>query len=314
MAGKKLQPGSPTVWALARTQHGVVTRKQLLAGGLSSKAIEHRIRRGRLHPLWRGVYAVGRPEVGRLGRWMAAVLSCGPEALLGYRSAAALWGMVDRPPETIEIVVPSHVARHRPGIRVHRQADLRPKDRDTHHLIPVTSPAATLIDFGSQVGRKSLEAAVGAADRLDRIDPENLRKEIESTRARPGLRALRELLDHQTFTRTDSALERRLLELIRSASLPTPQTQAHVNGFRVDFYWPELGLVVETDGLRYHRTPAQQARDLQREQVHTAAGLTPLRFTGAQVRDQPSQVLAILASVIDRLRAANLEGMSPPEG
>jgi predicted transcriptional regulator of viral defense system len=136
MAGEKLQSGASAVWALAKDQHGVVTRRQLLDRGLGSKAIEHRVGRGRLHPLWRGVYAVGRPEVDQLGRWMAAVLSCGPEALLGYRSAAALWGIADRAPTTIEIVVPSNIVRRRPGIQVHRRAQLRPKDRDVHELIP----------------------------------------------------------------------------------------------------------------------------------------------------------------------------------
>lgn len=189
MAGTKLR--SSAVWALAAEQHGVATRRQLLDLGLTSKAIDHRLRRGRLHPLWRGVYAVGRPEASQLAIWMAAVLSCGPEALLGYRSAAALWGIVDRAAE-IAIVVPSDVNRRRPGLRVHRRSRLRSRDRDVHRLIPVTSPAATLVDFASQADRKSLEAAVNTADRLDLINPESLRKEIESTSTRPGLPALRE--------------------------------------------------------------------------------------------------------------------------
>lgn len=314
MAGRKLQPRASAVWNLAGAQHGVVARRQLLDLGFSSKAIEHRISRGRLHPIWRGVYAVGRPEVDLRGRWIAAVLSCGPEALLGHRSAAALWELTDRAPATIEIVVPHEVNRRRPGIRVHRRARLRPEDRALCDLIPVTSPATTLIDYASQVGVRSVEAAVNAADRLDLIDPETLRLEVESAPVRPGVRALRELLDQPTFTRTDSQLERQFLRLIQSARLPGPRTQTLVNGFRVDFYWPNLGLVVETDGLRYHRTPAQQARDLSREQTHTAAGLTTLRFAAAQLRDEPSHVLATLSSVIRRLQSGELEGLSPPQG
>jgi very-short-patch-repair endonuclease len=102
---------------------------------------------------------------------------------------------------------------------------------------------------------------------------------------------------------TDTELERRFLPIARRAGLSRPETQAHVNGFRVDFYWPELGLVVETDGLRYHRTPAQQAIDRIRDQAHAAAGLTPLRFTRAQVRYEPSHVEATVAAVARRLRA-----------
>jgi very-short-patch-repair endonuclease len=233
---------------------------------------------------------------------MAAVLSCGSEALLGFRSAAALWGLLEVAPKVVEVVVPVHVSRCRPGIRIHRRSGLRSEDCATHELIPVTSPATTLVDCAAQIGGKTLEAMVNAADRLDRIDPEALRDEIESMPRRPGHSTLRALLDRETFTPTDSVLERRLLQLIESAELPVPQTQVWVNGFRVDFYWPELGLVVETDGLRYHRTPAQQARDLRREQVHAAAGLETLRFSAAQVRDEPARVLATLRAVIRRRR------------
>jgi very-short-patch-repair endonuclease len=82
-------------------------------------------------------------------------------------------------------------------------------------------------------------------------------------------------------------------------------TGRRINGFKVDFYWPDLGLVVETDGLRYHRTPAQQARDRSRDQAHTAAGLTCLRFTHAQVRYEPEQAEKTLRAVARRLRGPN---------
>ncbi len=117
-----------------------------------------------------------------------------------------------------------------------------------------------------------------------------------------GVAALRETLDRRTFVLTDSELERRFLPIARGAGLPPPETQRMVNGFRVDFYWHELGLVVETDGLRYHRTPAQQAADRVRDQAHTAAGLTPLRFTHAQVRYERRHVEETLRTISQRLR------------
>ena len=119
---------------------------------------------------------------------------------------------------------------------------------------------------------------------------------------RPGIGRLREALDRRTFTLTDSELERRFLPLARQVGLPLPETGSYVNGFKVDFYWPELGLVVETDGLRYHRTPAQQARDHVRDQTHLAAGLTPIRFTHGQVRHTPDHVRMTLEAVARRLR------------
>jgi hypothetical protein len=116
-----VQPSSPGIWELAERQHGVVARRQLLALGLSAKAIKHRVAKGRLHPVWRGIYAVGRPRLTAHGRWMAAVLACGPEAALSHGTAAALWGM--RPPrhDEIEVSVPANVRRDRPGVIVHAE-------------------------------------------------------------------------------------------------------------------------------------------------------------------------------------------------
>lgn len=93
MGGEIPRSSARTVWALARTQHGVISREQLLALGYGPRAIEHRLATGRLRRLWAGVYAVGRAEVGQLGLWRGAVLACGGEAVLSDRSAAALWGI-----------------------------------------------------------------------------------------------------------------------------------------------------------------------------------------------------------------------------
>jgi len=121
------------------------------------------------------------------------------------------------------------------------------------------------------------------------------------------VKPLRALLDRRTFRLTDSELERRFLPLVDAVRLARPLTRQRVNGFRVDFFWPDLRLVVETDGLRYHRTPAQQARDRLRDQAHLAAGFTPLRFTHAQVRFEPAHVRETLAAVVSRLRMESRE-------
>lgn len=302
MGGKSLQPTQQSsIWPLVRRQHGVVARSQLLALGLTRHAIQHRIDHGRLHPIWRGVYAVGRPEVTERGRCMAAVLACGPEAMLSHRSAARLWGLVRSRSAQVEIAVPGPVNRSYPGIRVHRQTGLNPSAHRHVDGIPVTDPAWTLIDLASCIGHDDLEAAVNEADRLDLIHPEDLRIAIESSPRRPGIGRLRALLERQTFALTDSVLERRFLPIARRAGLPAPLTQVEVNGFRVDFHWPDLGLIVETDGLRYHRTASRQAKDRLRDQTHSAAGLTALRFTAAQVRFEPDHVRATLAAVAARL-------------
>jgi very-short-patch-repair endonuclease len=275
---------------LVDRQHGTVARRQLLEMGLPARQIERRIASGRLHPVWRGVYAVGRPQLGQLGRWMAAALACGPEAALSHGSAAALWGFGEEPRERIEVSVPTAAPRRRPGICVHRRAVLLPEELTVHEGIPVTNPVRTLIDEATRLRPIQLERAVNEADKLDLVDPETLRAALERYPGQPGVVPLRAILDRRTFRLSDSDLELHFRPLARAAGLTEPQTKTWVNGFEVDFHWPELGIVVEADGLRYHRTPSQQARALLRDQTHLASGLLPLRFSHAQVCFEPRHV------------------------
>jgi very-short-patch-repair endonuclease len=224
---------------------------------------------------------------------MAAVLACGSAAALSHGSAAALLEIRRERRGAIEVSVSACTFPRRPGVKVHRRTAFEVTRDDG---IPVTTPVCTLVDLAARLTRDQLEAAVNQADKLGLTDPDALRTAIEGMR-RPGARALRRTLDRRTFVLSDSKLERLFLALVRRAGLPEPQTQERLNGFDVDFYWPELGLVVETDGLTYHRTPAEQARDRLRDQAHTAAGLTCLRFTHDQVKLDPAHVVATLAAV-----------------
>jgi very-short-patch-repair endonuclease len=160
--------------------------------------------------------------------------------------------------------------------------------------IPVTVPARTLVDLATELGKTALERAVNEADKHDLIDPEALLVALEDFSGEPGVRPLRALLDRQVFSLSDSELEILFRPIATAAGLPQPQTKAWVNGYEVDFFWPELGLVVETDGLRYHRTASEQTRDRRRDQAHVASGLTQLRFTHWQVKHEPAYVIGIL--------------------
>jgi len=135
---------------------------------------------------------------------------------------------------------------------------------------------------------------VNEADKLDLVDPETLRTELKGHQGEPGVRPLRAILDGLTFRLSDSDLEIAFRPITKRAGLPLPLTKQMVNGFEVDFYWPEIGLVVETDGLRYHRTPSSQARDVQRDRAHILAGMTPLRFTHYEVKYEAPKVAHVL--------------------
>lgn len=280
----------------------MVSRRDLLGLGFSSSAIEHRVRTGRLHPIARGVYTVGWPQAGRRQQWTAAVLACGDGACLSHASAAALWGMAKDRPGPIQVSVRRHTNLHRPNLRIRVRCRLPRADVTVFTGIPVTIPARTLLDLATEVGPKELERAVNEADKHDRIDPESLRAALVSYAAHPGVRALRTLLDRLTFRLSDTELEVRFRPIAAKAGLPTPLTKEMVNDFDVDFYWPDLGLVVETDGWRYHRTPSAQNRDAVRDQTHTASGLTPLRFSHYQVAYEPQHVCRILTETAANLR------------
>jgi hypothetical protein len=226
------------VWKLAARQHGVVTRGQLLEIGLSRHAIAHRLANGRLHTVMRGVYAVGRPELTQRGRWMAAILSCGPGAVLSHASAAAAWSIRPQRHGPTEISVAAGVYPERRGIRVHRRTCLRRCDVAVLDDLPLTSPAVTLVDLAARLKPRELEAAINEADKRDLVAHDALRRELEDLPRLPGLARLRRLLDRDTFVLTDSELERRFIPISTGAGLPVPRTGVRLNGFRVDFFGP----------------------------------------------------------------------------
>jgi hypothetical protein len=293
---------SRQAWELARRQHGVVTRGQLLDLGFSAEAIKHRVQKGRLHIVVRGVYAVGRRDLTREGRWMAAVLACGPGAVLSHRSAAALWGFGNEHPHYIDVSVRRTSETCLAGVRCHRRPSLPSQEVSFRLNFPVTSPVRTFLDLATVTGPKTLERSINDADKLDVIDADTLRNELDEHPGLPGIRLLRHVLDKHTFRLSDDELERLFRPLAAAAGLPTPLTKHMVSKFEVDFFWPDLGLIVETDGWRYHRTPSAQTRDALRFQIHVANGLTPLRFSHYQVKYEPRHVQDILIKTVANLR------------
>ena len=221
MGYQKRRSLAARVWSLAARQHGVAARWQLLELDMHPQAIKHRIAQGRLHPIRRGVYAVGRPQITRKGELMAAVLACGPEAVLSHLSAGELWGIYEpKTSDPVHLSVPGRGGRRRhPGLVIHRRPALRPESRTERDRIPVTNASQTVIDLATCLPRMELEAAISKGDRDPHLDPERLRAAIDAHPGEPGTASLRTLLDRRTFSLTDSELERRFLPLARGAGL-----------------------------------------------------------------------------------------------
>jgi very-short-patch-repair endonuclease len=303
MAWKSHAARDGQAWALARAQHGVVARSQLLALGYTRRELEQRLHNGRLHHISHGVYAVGRRQLTPHGRWIAAVLACGDGAVLSYRSAAELWGIGREWEGRIDVSIPRRSRLERRGVKVRCRPSLPSRSLVRRFGIPVTTPVQTLIDLATELKPLRLERAVNQADVHDLVDPETLRRELDGFVGMPGVKTLRTMLDRHTFRLSDSDLEILFRPLARAAAFPSPLSKHRVPGYEVDFWFPEQGLVVETDGLRYHRTPSQQARMAKRDQKHTASGLRVLRFTHWQIAYAPDEVTAVLRRIRPHLTA-----------
>jgi very-short-patch-repair endonuclease len=233
---------------------------------------------------------------------MAAVLACGPGAALSHRSAAALWGFGKEHEDYLDVSVRRTSESRLPGIRSHRRPNLPPDAITKRQNIPLTRPVQTFLDLSTVTGPKGLERAINEADKRDVIDADALRKALDDHPGEAGVRPLRRILDKHTFRLSDDELERLFRPLTAAAGLSVPLTKQMVNNFEVDFHWPDLGLVVETDGWRYHRTPSAQSRDALRFQVHVAHGLTPIRFSHYQVKYEADHVANILRRTAAHLR------------
>jgi very-short-patch-repair endonuclease len=279
---------------MVRRQHGVLTRADLLALGFGTRSVEHRVASGRLFLVRRGVYAVGRRELTPDGERMAAILACGRDAVLSHRSAANLWGIGREVVGRVDVTIPRRSRLERSGVKVRCRPGLQAGSVVRRRGIPVTDPVQTLIDLATELPEMRLERAVNQADVHELVDPETLRQALTGHRGELGVKKLATLLDRHTFRLSDSDLEVLFRPLALAAGLPLPLTKHWLLGYETDFFFPDLKLVVETDGLRYHRTPAQQARAAKRDQTHVAAGYRIVRFTHWQVAHAATEVTAVL--------------------
>ena len=299
--------------ALAERQHGVVSVEQLRALGLAKGSIEHRVRRGRLHRVHRGVYAVGHPLLTWRGRLWAAVLACGGPgaAAISHRTAAAVWDLAPAPRKVD--VVTRNQSRSTDAIRVHRTGDLPLADvvRQADGL-PVTSVARTLADVARTTTTHRLERLCHRAMHLRILDVAQL------PAGHPGAKRLRRALESLAASGpqvTRSELEERFLALIAAHRLPPPEVNARAAGYEVDFLWRAERLVAETDGAATHLTARAFEADRRRDEALQLAGLRVVRFTWRRVTEEPEAVAATLAALLGAtdapLRAA-AGALSPP--
>jgi Transcriptional regulator, AbiEi antitoxin/Protein of unknown function (DUF559) len=280
---------------LAARQHGVVEYSQLVDLGMSKHTIGRWVRAGRLHRLYRGVYAVGHPQLTREGRFLAAVFSCGPGAVLSHESAAVLWGLRRPRGPRIDVTVPAPSGRRNRRVVIVHRSDLHPGEVRLRDAIPVTTPVRTVLDLADVLRRRPLERVLDEAFYLG-LDLEGL----TPRRGRRGLGLLTAVLaEHEAGTAwTRSGLEERMLALCRRAGLPPPVVNGEVEGFEVDFHWPRERLIVETDAWSSHGGRSAFERDRVKDAQLVEAGWRVVRITRARLAREPRTVAAQLARLL----------------
>jgi len=282
---------------VARGQHGVVGRGQLLQLGMSARGIEERLRRGRLHCLYRGVYAVGHMDLDQDSRWMAAVLASGAVALLSHRSAAQLWRIFPRYAITPEVTRPGYF-RGLPGIAAHR-SQVAADEREVVDGIPVASPFRTIFDLAAVVDRRALERAFHEAEVRGLRDRVSLPMLLERYPGRRGARSLRALLgSEEPLAITRNGFEEAFLALIDAHGLPRPRMNADLalrgRFFEIDALWERQRVALELDGRSVHGTRKRFESDRQRDRILVAEGWRTMRVTWRQLREEPEAVVGDL--------------------
>jgi hypothetical protein len=284
----------PLLARLAGESRGVLSAQELYGCGLTRAGIGRRVEAGRLHRVYRGVYAVGHAGLTPEGRWLAAVKACGAYALLSHSTLAMLFGLLPVEDRLPEVTVPHGSSRTPAGIRVHRTRSLAADDVWRHEGIPTTSPERLLLDMAARLRDEPLRRMMSRAQSMRLTNLRRLARQLDRAAGRPGrARFARVLAGDPPATRTE--LEDRVHDLLTAAGLTPPDVNVplYLDGRRIvpDFRWPEYRLVVEADGRRWHDTPQARRDDAERQAILEAHGERVIRVTWEQATAHAGQTL-----------------------
>jgi len=285
---------------IAEAQFGTITSAQLVELGFSSSAISRMVASGRLIRLYRGVYAVGHSLLVDRGRWLAAVLACGDQAVLSHREAAMLSGIRHTERSRIDVIVPGRSRRGQPGIQVHRVRRLHPDEVTEIDGIRVTTIARTLLDLCDVIPAIQVRRAFEKAERMGELDYRALHLVAERAHGRHALKVFLPLVavDHATAARAKSDLEARFLDFVRDHGLPMPAVNSIVGGYEVDAHWFGTKLIVELDSWEFHRSKRSFHADRAKWLDLRSQGFDVLTISDRMLKAQAGRIASsILAAV-----------------
>ena len=283
--------------ALASRQHGVVARAQLLELGFTRDAIRRRIEARRLRRLFDGVYAVGHWALTPKSRDLAAVLACGPRALLSHRSAGVRHQLLQHSGKEVEVTTPRG-RKPKAGIRLHRSRTVHPDDRAEVDGIPITSVARTIVDLAGVLDDRRLVAVVNEAEVQKVFDLAEIEAVLRRRAGGVGPKRLRRVLANyqEPPGYTVSEAEALLHSICERSALPRGR-RVVVGPYELDFYWPDARLAVEVDGRAFHATRRAFQEDRERDRVLAAQGIQVARVTWRDLTEEPQRLVEQLGAI-----------------
>ncbi len=288
---------------LAANQRTVVTRRQLIELGVSRQAIGRAVARGRLYPIHRGVYSlVAQAALPPLALEQAAILACGPNAVLSHETALGLWGLSSLPDGPIQVTLVAAAARARPGIVTHVTSSIDRAEIRRRERLPVTSPARTLLDVAPRMPPRRFEHALDTGLERGLISRTAMSELLRRHPRRTGIPDLTALLDPgRPSSATRSGGEERLLRLLRRGGIPEPEVNVRQRRYMPDLVWRQERVLVEFDGWLYHSGKAAFERDRVRQNdLVVDDGWIVVRITSEILRSNPERVLVLIATALGR--------------
>jgi very-short-patch-repair endonuclease len=290
---------------IAAGQKTLATTEQLVACGLSDDAVAYRLKTGRLHVVFRGVYSMGCGELPPLALELAALLACGERSFISHRSAAFVWGLLKTPPPQVEVTVVRRCCKSRAGLKVHRIQAIDRAEIDRHEGVWISTPARAVLEMASSASVDDLAEVINEGQGLRILTPQALEAVRRRNRGRRGMARLAQVIgDEDAMTITRSRAERAFLKLIRDARLPAPQVNQRLGRYEPDFMWREQRLIVELDSYRFHGGPGGFHNDHEKDLVYRDAGFDVVRPTRNHVVHEPARVLVTVVRALERSNRA----------
>lgn len=284
------------VWELMRRQFGNVSRRQLLALGLSSGGVQARLRNGTLVTRHDGIYCQAPARRDPEARIAAAVLAGGSDAVASHATAAWLWGFLPRwePPPEISLPTGDRRPRH---VLIHRCPSLRPGDVTRQRGLSTTTPARTALDIAPRLTRKQLTRLVNDARHDGHLRRASLQDVVDRNPLHPGTKLLTPFIDSPQNP-TNSSFEDDFLAFVDKYGLPRPEVNFPFNGRRLDAFFPEHGVIVECDGWEFHKSREAFEEDRERDADHLDNGLITVRLTKTRFDAMPDREAARLKRIL----------------